>query len=59
MIRASEHDGLFFTTVSAGDKFKLLGMLDSGAMATSMHANMVVSTLTRDVGSVQDHGIMC
>ncbi len=41
VIRTSESDSLFFTTVLAGDKFELRGMLDSGSIATSVRANVV------------------
>ena len=40
-MRTGKSDSLFFTTVLAGDKVKLQGMLDSGSMATSLRADLI------------------
>lgn len=40
-VRTGKSDSLFFTTVSVGDKVDIQGMLDSGSMATSLHADLV------------------
>ncbi len=40
-IRTGKSDSLYFTTALAGDKVEVQGMLDSGSMATSLHADLV------------------
>lgn len=40
-MRTGKSDSLFFTTVLAGDKVDIQGMLDSGSMATSLRADLV------------------
>ncbi|KAK0139959.1 hypothetical protein N1851_023122 [Merluccius polli] len=52
-MRTGESDSLFFTTVLAGDKVKIQGMLDSGSMATSLRADLVPQL--REAGVVGGH----
>lgn len=54
-IRTGKSDGLFFTTVLAGDKVKIQGMLDSGSMATSLRADLVPQL--REAGVVKGESV--